>query len=206
MKYSFGIASILLVFGALVTTASAHVIVRPGEVKPEAYQTFTVSVPVEREVPTTAVRLLVPEGLQSVRPNVKPGWNVNLVRTGSGEEARISEIVWSGGSIPADFREEFFFSAKTPTEPTTLQWKVYQTYRDGFVAAWDQSPHDEHSHTMATQDHDNPAGPYSETKVDPNVGHPGHDTHMQFTIIALVIALAAFVVTVVNTVYLMKKA
>lgn len=199
MKYCFSIAAlaVLFVVAGMAGTASAHVTVKPAEVKPESYQTFTLSVPVERDVPTTAVRLVVPEGLTSVRPNVKPGWKVNLTKVGSGEEQRITEITWTGGSIPVDFREEFYFSAKTPVAPATVAWKAYQTYSDGVVAAWDQVPAGEHGH-----DHENPAGPYSQTLIV-----NAHESHSSGKVpaVAVVLALAACVLAGANTVYLLKK-
>ena len=61
--------------GALLTLAVAapawaHVVVSPEEVPAEDYATLTVSVPTEKEVPTTKVRVEVPEGfvLSGVQP------------------------------------------------------------------------------------------------------------------------------------------
>ena len=139
-------------------TVLAHVTVKPSEVKIGAYQNFTVSVPTEKDLPTTQVRLVIPEGLESVRPNVKPGWEIALERQGTGDEARVTEIRWTKGSIPTDQRDEFIFSAKTPAEETTLDWKAYQTYQDGSVVSWDEDP------KIESEDFSQ-KGPYSATKV-----------------------------------------
>ena len=146
------------------TVTFAHVTVKPSEVGIGAYQTFNVSVPTEKDIATVGVRLVIPEGLTSVRPNVKPGWNIELIKEGEGEAAVVKELIWTGGSIPADQRDDFFFSAKTPAEATTLRWDAYQTYSDGSVVAWntDEStqPHDVNGEADFSS-----SGPYSTTEV-----------------------------------------
>ncbi len=136
--------------------AFAHVTVKPAQVAPAAFQTFTTGVPNEKEIPVTGLRLVIPDGLKHVSPNVKPGWQVNVTKTGTGEDAKVTEISWTGGTIPAGQRDDFLFSAQAPASDTTLVWKAYQTYQDGTVAAWDQKPGDSHSEGST---------PYSETKV-----------------------------------------
>jgi len=156
--------SFLALIFLLPILASAHVTVRPSEVGVGAYQTFNVSVPTEKDIATTEVRLLIPQGLESVRPNVKAGWNVEIVRDGEGEGSQVREIIWRGGSIPADQRDDFFFSAKTPAEAGALRWDAYQTYSDGTVVAWDadasEQPKDE-----TGADEFSVRGPYSTTRV-----------------------------------------
>src|SRR4051812_46020865 len=107
--------------------ASAHVVVKPAEVEPAAFQAFAVGVPNEKAMPTVKVRLLVPEGVKYVTPNVKPGWTIEVVKDGQGEEAKVREIVWSGGEVPAGQRDDFAFSLQAPAKAGTLQWKAYQT-------------------------------------------------------------------------------
>ena len=152
----------VIVFSLCITaqSVSAHVVVRPRETLTATYQTFTVSVPNEKDIPTTVLRLVIPEGLKSVSPNVKPGWSIEIKKTGEGEETKVSELIWTGGSIPTDQRDEFLFSAQMPATETSLVWKAYQTYADGTVISWDQDAY--------ANDHEeeNPnVGPYSETVV-----------------------------------------
>ncbi len=167
---------ISLVFVAIfalgsVTQASAHVVVKPGEVGVGAYTNFIVSVPTEEDVPTVQVRLVIPEGLKSVRPNVKPGWSIELKKVTNGDIERVSEIIWSGGSIPADQRDEFVFSAQTPAEESTLIWKAYQTYGDGDIVAWENSKdvidafEKNNPPKEGEEDNHDAPRPYSETKV-----------------------------------------
>jgi len=49
-----------------------------------------------------------------VTPNVKPGWTINVVKQGSGDDAKVTEIDWTDGSIPSDQRDDFFFKRKYP--------------------------------------------------------------------------------------------
>jgi uncharacterized protein YcnI len=154
---------IVLVF-LLPIFASAHVVVRPSEVGVGAYQTFLVSVPTEKDIATVGVRLVIPEGLTSVRPNVKPGWSVEIKKSGEGENSKVTELIWTGGTIPKDQRDEFLFSAKTPAGESTLRWDAYQTYEDGSVVSWNASAESQPKDHTGEDDFSS-TGPYSETKV-----------------------------------------
>ncbi len=146
---SIALASLVL----FAQSVSAHVVVSPKEVGVGKFQTFSVGVPVEKDMPTTGLRLVVPDGLNYVTPNVKPGWKIEVkkepvmkdgkqVMSEDGDEKveRTSEISWTGGSIPAGQRDDFLFSAQVPATTTTIAWKAYQTYADGSIVAWDASP------------------------------------------------------------------
>ena len=165
-----------------VTSVLAHVTVKPAEVGVGQRVNFAVSVPTEGGNPTIQVRLIVPTGLQSVRPNAKPGWNIEIVKAGesmkgevlnTGEKApdpeTVTELIWSGGNIPVDMRDEFVFSAQVPAEEGDLNWLAYQTYSDGTVIAWDAEPQivEEYANANpnAGDDDHNAPKPYSTTKV-----------------------------------------
>lgn len=131
--------ALLLIFTASV---SAHVAVSPKEVLTAERVTFAVSVPNEHDTPVVAVRLVIPEGLTSVRPFAKAGWNVEVVKTGEGENVSATEIKWTsvGGTVPVDLKDDFLFGAKAPEDTSDLIWRAYETYGDGTVVAWDQEP------------------------------------------------------------------
>ncbi len=153
-----------IVISGLFLSASpafAHVTVKPNQVGAAAFQTFTVGVPVEKDIPTTEIRLVIPDGLNYVTPNVKPGWTIDVKKTGEGEDAKVTEIIWTGGTVPAGQRDEFMFSAQVPAAETNVIWKAYQTYEDGTVVSWDQDPKAQHGH----EDEDDTKGPYSQTKI-----------------------------------------
>lgn len=143
MNYKKILVTVLTVATGILFSAGnvlAHVVVKPGEVGVGARTNFVVSVPTEEEVPTVSVRLIVPEGVKSVRPNAKSGWNIELKKEGEGDSERVTEIIWSGGRIPAELRDEFIFSAQAPAQEGSINWKAYQTYADGDIVAWDTDP------------------------------------------------------------------
>ena len=162
MKIAYiGAIAFVAVFSAVFSFAPAvfaHVVVTPNQVGIGSFNTFTISVPTEKDTPTIAVKLLLPSGLQEVVPNVKPGWNVSVKQTGTGDDAIVSEIDWTGGSIPVGERDQFSFSAQVPAASTTLDWKAYQTYADGSIVSWDQAP-------AGSDDSNGDLGPYSVTNV-----------------------------------------
>ena len=137
-------------------TVSAHVVISPNEVLTSQRATYAISVPNEHDMPIIGVRLIIPEGLTSVRPFAKVGWNIEVVKTGEGENTNVTEIIWTsaGGTVPVDLKDDFQFGAKAPQNPTELQWKAYETYADGMVVAWDQKPSEAEDNL-----------PYSVTKV-----------------------------------------
>lgn len=144
--------------------AFAHVVVSPAEVPVASSQTFNTGVANEKDMAVTGLRLVMPAGLNEVSPTVKPGWNVDIKKDGD----TVTELNWTGGSIPAGQRDDFTFGAQAPAKTTTLAWKAYQTYEDGTIVAWDQTPNgkDEESAT-----------PYSETKVINDLVAPAAETY-----------------------------
>ncbi|HSI20288.1 MAG TPA: YcnI family protein [Verrucomicrobiae bacterium] len=178
------LASGILALTFSVSGVSAHVVVRPAEVAPAAFQTFTMGVPNEKAVPTTFVRLVVPSGLKHVSPTVKPGWAIEVKKEGEGESAAITEISWSGGSIPAGQRDDFTFSAQAPVAEGELQWKAYQTYEGGEVVAWDQAPTGGHG--------DSEVKPYSATAVVETASSPDSGAPYQWlSLVSAALALIA---------------
>jgi uncharacterized protein YcnI len=121
---------------AVASVAWAHVVVSPEEVAAGDYETLTVSVPTEKEVPTTEVRVEVPEGftLSGVQP--VPGWQYEFEEDGG----LITAVTWSGGEIgPREF-QQFLVQAQAPEEPGGYSWRAIQTYEDGSVVEWTGPP------------------------------------------------------------------
>src|SRR5260221_12481951 len=116
-KFISFLTSIVALF-VLVQPAFAHVVVKPSQANVAEFQTFTVGVPNEKEVPVVSLKLLIPEGLMNVSPNVKPGWAIKIIKTGEGEDATVTEIDWTGGNIPSRERDDFLFSAQVPANET----------------------------------------------------------------------------------------
>jgi len=117
---------------AVASVASAHVTVSPEEVPAGNYEKLTVSVPTERDVPTTQVRLDVPEGFTVLGVRPVPGWDYEFEE----DAGEIKAITWSGGEIsPREF-QEFTIQTRTPEETGEFVWNAYQTYEGGEVVEW----------------------------------------------------------------------
>ncbi len=117
---------------AATSVANAHVRVSPEEVPAGSFEVFTIRVPTERDVPTTGVRVEVPEGFTISRVEPVPGWNYELEE----EAGVVSAITWSGGEIgPTEF-QQFDVQGQTPEETGEYAWNAYQTYENGEVVEW----------------------------------------------------------------------
>ena len=127
--------ALLLTICLLFGTASAvwaHVRVLPEEVPADSFEVFTVRVPTEKEVPTTQVRVEVPEGFTVSRVEPVPDWDYELEEDGGA----VSAITWSGGEIGETEFRQFDIQGRTPAEPGEYAWNAYQTYADGEVVEW----------------------------------------------------------------------
>lgn len=112
---------------AFAGAAWAHVEVSPGQVPAGTTETFTVEVPTEKEVPTTEVRLELPEGFEATGAEAPSDWQ---------SEVRGNALVWTGGEIPVADSEEFSFEATVPEEAGSFALDAIQTYEDGSVVEW----------------------------------------------------------------------
>jgi len=195
-----------LIVAAAPMIASAHVVVSPEKVGVGEFTTYNVAVPVEKDVPTVGLRLEIPGGLNYVQPNVKSGWKIAVKESGTGEEATVTEINWTGGNIPSGQREQFLFAAQSPKEATSLNWKAYQTYADGTVVSWDQKP---------TGKEGDGSKPYSITEVvndlasdtatPKNDGTSNDDSNDVNGIVALSLSVVALLVSIGSLLFLKKK-
>lgn len=140
MRKGIAIISALAFLFISPVGVAAHVVVSPNKANVGERVTFSVGVPNEKDIPTTAVRLVIPAELESVQPLTDSSWKIEIKSEGEGEEAKVTEIIWAGGSIPAGFRSELKFRGKVPASESNLIWKAYQTYADGTVVAWDADP------------------------------------------------------------------
>lgn len=177
--------------------ASAHVVVKPSEALTGTYQTFTTSVPNEKDIPVTGVRLVIPETIESVTPTVKPGWEITTKKSGD----KITEISWTGGTIPAEQRDDFTFSAHLPSEAGDIVWKAYQTYQDNSVVSWDQKPVEDHGHGVG----DESKGPYSVTTVSVEGEDVAETQNNSSNIVLYVISIAALALGALALVRTNKK-
>lgn len=133
----------LLVGGAVgiavlvfVSAASAHARVSPAVSVAKELQLYSLAVPTEKEkLTTTKVVLTVPSGfgIDSFVP--APGWTQHVQQTGSGEDAVIQKVTWTGGNVPTGDDSLFQFLAQ-PSSSGTYTFQVQQTYSDGSIVDW----------------------------------------------------------------------
>ena len=130
------VAAVLAISGVTAASAEAHAIMSPAVVESKKLQQFTLSVPTEKEkAKTTKVELDISPGFAIDSWEPEPGWKRAVQATGSGEEAVVQKVVWSGGSVPTEEDAVFRFNASAPKNQT-YKFTVRQTYSDGSVVDW----------------------------------------------------------------------
>ena len=120
----------------LVPSAFAHAELSPPVAKAKTLQLFTLAVPTEKEnATTTKVEFTPPQGfgIDSFVP--VQGWTKDVQSSGSGEEAVVTKVTWSGGKTPTGEDSVFQFLA-SPSSAKTYAFTVRQTYSDGSVVDW----------------------------------------------------------------------
>ncbi len=139
--------------------------------------------------PTHTVAVTIPEGFIAVKPMPKAGWTLQTVEAPyahsyelHGEEvsAGVTEVRWTGGSLPDASPGEFVFHGSvTDFAPgTVLPFKAVQTCADGEVAwtelaAAGQDPHDL-PHPAPTLTIAQAGGHDGSSAHDGGSGHDGH--------------------------------
>jgi uncharacterized protein YcnI len=133
-------AAFLLAAGA---PAAAHITLETAEAPAGSYYkaVFRVSHGCKGS-PTTAIRVHIPAGAASVKPQPKSGWQVEIVRGephggghanhgGHGRGTAVSEVVWTGRLLDEHY-DEFVLRMKLPDTPgAALLFPVIQTCEQG---------------------------------------------------------------------------
>jgi uncharacterized protein YcnI len=158
--------------------ASAHARISPAVSVYNKLQLYSLAVPTEKEGLTTSkIVMTVPSGfgIDSFAPP-PPGWRMQVAQTGSGDNAVVTKVTWTGGRTPTGEDSLFQFLAQ-PASAKTYTFQVEQTYSDGSIVNW--------------------AGPESSEAPAPTIeaasslGGGGTST---LTIIALIVAVLAVLV------------
>ena len=131
------VAGMLAVTAALVLAgvASAHARLSPPVGLSKQLQLFTLAVPTEKTGTTTQIVLTPPAGFDIDSFVPSPGWKRAVQQTGSGDNAMIKQVTYSGGSVPTGEDSTFSFLAQ-PASSKTYTFGVRQTYADGSVVDW----------------------------------------------------------------------
>jgi uncharacterized protein YcnI len=122
---------------AAAAGASAHAEVTPQVSLSGTLALYSLAVPTEKEgVTTTKVVLSVPSGF-GIDSFVPPpaGWTQSVKSTGSGDNAVVQQVTWSGGRTPTGQDSMFQFLAQ-PASSGTYTFRVQQTYSDGSIVNW----------------------------------------------------------------------
>lgn len=100
---------------------------------------------------TTGVKVSIPEGVISVKPQPKPGWALATetgpyvrsyeVMHGPAVKEGVKSISWSGGTLPNAYYDEFVFVAylAPQADPATLYFPTIQTCGDK-AESWIEIP------------------------------------------------------------------
>ena len=143
------IAAALL--ASLAQAASAHITLEQPQAVAGSYYKAVLQVPHGcKGSPTTGIRVRIPDGVTSVKPQPKPGWKLAIKRVklakpiaaGHGQtiDEVVSEIGWSGGPLPDDEFDEFRIVMKLPDRPgATLYLPVVQDCESG-TQRWIETP------------------------------------------------------------------
>ncbi|MED0660703.1 YcnI family protein [Bacillus smithii] len=189
--------------------ASAHVTVNPKASTPGGWETYTIKIPVEKNVPTTKVVLKIPAGVEFESYQPDPNWNIKTEKDSSG---KVNTVTWEAkgnGILPGQF-EQFQFIAKNPDKETKVAWNAYQYYKDGSIVEWTgaentDTPHSVTEITASPQktvqsdeqghDHDSPVTSLSDEKkqTDHN-GSSAETVSVVLSIAAVVLSLIALIV------------
>jgi uncharacterized protein YcnI len=119
------------------STAWAHAAISPPTAETGVLQQFTLAVPTEEaNATTTEIQLTVPAGVAIDSFEPEPGWTRTVKATGSGEDALVNQVTWTGGTVPTDEDSVFRFQATLTGGSKTYTFGVRQTYSDGTVVEW----------------------------------------------------------------------
>jgi len=183
--------------------ASAHVTVAPQTSTTGAWETYTVKVPVEKEVPTTKITLKTPAGVEIESYQPVPGWKYSAEKDSNGKVKTLTFEATGEGIQPGQF-QLFSFIAKNPTDAGEIAWDAYQYYQDGSIVEWtgnegSDTPHSITNIVTETTDKQSSGATTDDTKkAAPQTGTASaEDTDkssplpLVLSIIAVILSLAA---------------
>ncbi|QEA12648.1 YcnI family copper-binding membrane protein [Comamonas flocculans] len=145
-----------LLAGALLcaSTAQAHVTLQTPQAQAGSGYKAVLRLPHGcKGSATVRVSVQIPAGVIAVKPQPKPGWQIEIQRGKYAQAyryhgAQLSEgvrtLTWSGGPLPDAYYDEFVFSSQIASSlppGTVLYFPVVQTCEQG-VQRWIEIPAD----------------------------------------------------------------
>jgi uncharacterized protein YcnI len=119
-----------------VASASAHARMSPSISLANELQLYSLAIPTEKaNAYTTKIDLTLPKGFSIDSFVPSPGWKRVEHSTGSGDNAVVTQVTWSGGHVPTEEDSLFQFLAQ-PSAAGTYTFHVQQTYSDGSIVNW----------------------------------------------------------------------
>lgn len=133
-----------------VGVASAHISVLPAEAPAGSYYHGTFSVPHGCDgSATVAIRIKIPDGVLSVKPQMKPGWTVEIKKKplaaplptmhGKTITETADEVSWRGGPLPDSLYDTFGIIMKLPETAAPVYFPIVQECEKG-VHRWIEIP------------------------------------------------------------------
>jgi uncharacterized protein YcnI len=117
------------------TVAAAHVSITPRESTHGGTEKYTVRIPTEGKVATTAAEIEVPEGVIVETLQAPMGWTYDIKR----KDDRIAAITIKATVKPGEFIEVGIV-ARNPRQGTQIVWTLRQRFADGTVTDWTTGP------------------------------------------------------------------
>jgi uncharacterized protein YcnI len=135
-RVTVAVAGALIASGLTAADAGAHAVVSPPVAEKGVLQQFALSVPTEKEkATTTKIELDLPSGFNIDSYEPAPGWKRQVTAKGSGEDATVQKVVWTGGKVPTEEDAVFRFNASA-SSAKNYTFHVQQSYSDGSVVDW----------------------------------------------------------------------
>lgn len=167
-------AAAFLLFSGL---ASAHVTVNPSVAQTSAWQTYSIKIPSEKELPTTKITLKIPEGVAFKQYQPLAGWKITTEKNDSNEVTSITwEIDGDNQGILAGQFQQFNFVAQNPEAETEVAWDAFQYYSDGSIVEWTGQPGDNNPHSITAISKDPATGDAATGGDHHSTGSNGHDS------------------------------
>jgi uncharacterized protein YcnI len=115
---------------AAAGAAQSHVLVQPTSAKPGAEQLlkFVVGHGCGGQ-PTTALKVVLPDGVAVLAAAPKDGWTYSLERAAAGG----STVQWRGGVLAADHADDFQLTVRLPARLGPIAFLAYQSCGDTVV-------------------------------------------------------------------------
>lgn len=164
-------AATAISFLLLCTPAMAHIVAKPDTGESGAW--FRTNLMVSHgcdKSDTTKITVTVPKEILIIKPQVKPGWKIDIVKHKldkpvKGPHGEITEVTdkisWTG-DLPDDYFDEFGLNMKLPEGTKTIYLPTLQECTKG-SRDWKDIPMEgmEHMH------HDDKSSPAPAIKVTP---------------------------------------